>query len=686
MKITGTKFRSFYPQSSLNFNFTVSNYTSNDFEIGVSGTDYIYFKFRSGIIKDHYNNIIGTFNKEPVNIDAYIKEPFIAGSYVTNNPIYKSYLNSTPLTRNEIIVNPTSVFDSIVAKILDGPSSNSLDLEFYVNGERKPVLEFTNFSSNTTVSGTITNKGEDWVEIFSMSSTSITGSWIYDTLIYPGDSFNFFNNDVSLSNSSSKVFLDLETNFGTQSYLLYTSEVQDSTPSTDPPEEETDTEVLPMSSLIYTYSGEITNYDITTGIYKIDYVLNEPEAKIDLLFETNLENNGQEVEVTETKILDIYYSGILPSVAGKANGILRNEDFSITIPDYSVEGFSDKQDIVFSANSTLEQSFANLIPTGLVVYNVENSDTDILTKSINDIELSSNFYMDLGGKTGLPLTLESQSKTYERLNYYKGLSVVSNFTEFSITGEVTSTAQNGQYFFESVDIPIKSGVLRNSINYPSITMGPESENSKTVYPYRGVGYANLNDQSLVLQGEIVNSKRPYLFLIPGSDAILFKNLNNIDYNGQYKLKTTDQIKCRVFSEALQYSKEGTNFNFSTSNNNGIQFINNIIHDGIKAYAQLTPFQNLDNSKNEIYRISEENVKNQMSLELNWDDNNLVALRKSNDSNLLLFYSSTPNLKFGLVLSNSYFNKKEGSLNSNSTYASKNKIQSFYTVATLKPSN
>ena len=190
----------------------------------------------------------------------------------------------------------------------------------------------------------------------------------------------------------------------------------------------------------------------------------------------------------------------------------------------------------------------------------------------------------------------------------------------------------------------------------------------------------------MLQGEIVNSKRPYLFLIPGSDAILFKNLNNIDYNGQYKLQSADQIKCRVFSEALQYSKEGTNFNFITSNNNGIQFINNILHDGIKAYTQLSPFQNLDNSKNKIYRISEENVKNQMSLELNWDDNNLIALRKSNDSNLLLFYSNTPNLKFGLVLKNSYFNKKEGSLNSDSTFVSKNKIQSFYTNATLKPSN
>ena len=76
----------------------------------------------------------------------------------------------------------------------------------------------------------------------------------------------------------------------------------------------------------------------------------------------------------------------------------------------------------------------------------------------------------------------------------------------------------------------------------------------------------------------------------------------------------------------------------------------------------------------------------MSLELNWDDNNLIALRKSNDSNLLLFYSNTPNLKFGLVLKNSYFNKKEGSLNSDSTFVSKNKIQSFYTNATLKPSN
>lgn len=656
MKITGTKFRSFYPQSSLNFNFTVSNYTSNDFEIGISGSDYIYFKFKSGIIKDHYNNIIGTFNKESINIEAYIKEPFVAGSYITNSPIYKSYINSVPLTRNEIIVNPTSVFDSIVAKILDGPSSNSLDLEFYLNGEKTPTLEFTNFSSNTTVSGTITNKGQDWIEIFSMSSSSITGNWTYDKLIYPGDSSNFFNYDVSLSNSSSKVFLDLETNFGTQSYLLYTSEVQNSTPSTDIPPEEGDIDILPMSSSIYTYSGEISNYGNSTGIYKIDYVLNDENAKIDLLFESNLEDNGENIEVTETKLLDIYYSGILPSVAGKANGILRNEDFSVIIRDYSVQGFSDKQDVVFSANSVLEQAFSNLIPTGQVVYNVQNSDTDIITKSINDINLSPNFYMDLGGKTGLPLILESQDKTYERLNYYKGISVASNFTEFSITGEVTSVEQNGQYLFENVEIPIKSGVLRNSIRYPSITMGEANENSKTIYPYRGVGYASLNNQSFVLQGEKVNSKIPLLLLTPDSDAILFKNLNNIDYNGQYTLNSTNLIKGRIFSEALQYSKEGTNFNTVTSNNNGNQFINNIIHDGIKSYAKLSPFENLDNSKNKIYRISENNVKNAMTSELNWDDNNLIGLRRSNDSNLLLFYSDNPNIKLGLVLSNYLFRK------------------------------
>ena len=186
MKIIGNKFRSFYPQSSLNFNFTVSNYTSNDFEIGVTGTDYINFKFKSGIIRDHYNNIIGTFNKEDINIDAYIKEPFVAGSYSTNVPIYKSYLKGKPIIRNSIIANPTSVFDSIVAKILSGPD-DSLDLNFTLKAEKLPVLEFTQFHSDTaSLIGTITNRGDEYVEIFSMTSESVNGTWTYDKQLLQG--------------------------------------------------------------------------------------------------------------------------------------------------------------------------------------------------------------------------------------------------------------------------------------------------------------------------------------------------------------------------------------------------------------------------------------------------------------------------------------------------------------------
>ena len=62
MKITGIQYRNFYPQKSLNFDFKVYNYSSNHFEVGITGTHYVRYLFKSGIIKDPNDNIIGTFN------------------------------------------------------------------------------------------------------------------------------------------------------------------------------------------------------------------------------------------------------------------------------------------------------------------------------------------------------------------------------------------------------------------------------------------------------------------------------------------------------------------------------------------------------------------------------------------------------------------------------------------------
>jgi hypothetical protein len=662
MKIIGNKFRSFYPQSSLNFNFTVSNYTSNDFEIGVSGTDYINFKFKSGIIRDHYNNIIGTFNKEPISIDAYIKEPFIAGSYSTNVPIYKSYLNSKPVIRNSIIANPTSVFDTIVAKILSA-TGDSLDLDFTLKGEKLPVLEFTKFHSNSvSFIGTVTNKGDKYVEIFSITSQSVGGTWTYPKQLLPGVPYIFKNDILNTFPINSKVILNFETNFGKASYELYIGDPLRVELSTTPVTITTTTN-LDFRPKILLVSDPLSNNGTSEAIYKIDYLLSNPLDKIDLLFEYNAGVANQSITRTITETKDIYFSGILPSIEGKGFGTLFNNDYSTIIEDYKVAEYPDNtQDILFSSTQELQQSFSNLNATGEVVYQVTNSSEDLISISLNDINLNSNYYMDLGGKTGIPPILESQQKTYTKIDTYKGLSVKSEFEEFNITGIVTDQAAGGAYYFDNVEVPIKSGVLQNTIAYPSITMGSDSETTATIYPYRGVGYATLEDKSVILRAETKNSKTPFLFVDRFSSNILFKNLSNIDYNGAYTLKSTDLIKAKVFNVESFYRKEGLNFNFTNSKVKSDNLINNIIIDGIKAYYNLTPFESLSNSENKLYRVDNES-EFLMQPNINWDDNNLAFLNVRKG----VFYSDSPNLKLGLT-----FDANEFTLN-RTLSTSKNKV-------------
>ena len=674
MKIIGNKFRAFYPQTSLNFNFTVSNYTTNDFEIGVSGTDYIHFKFKSGIIRDHYDNIIGTFNKEPISIDAYIKAPFVAGAYTTNVPIYKSYLNGNPVVRNSVLANASSIFDSIVAKILSS-ASDSLDLDFTLKGQDLPVIEFTKFYSDTvSLRGTITNKGNKYVEIFSITSESIDGTWTVDQKLSPGIPYIFTN---TISNSlpiNTKVILNLKTNFGNVSYELYLGDSQREELSTIP------VTVIPDSNLNFIptmdlVEGSLSNAGTSQVTYRIDYLLSNASDKIDLLFEYNDGVPNPSITQTITDVKDIYFSGILPCTLGKGNGTLYNDDFSTIIENYKIALFPDNtQDVLFSSTQELEQSFSNLNATGEVVYQVINDSENLITISLNDVNLNSNFYMDLGGKTGIPPTLESQVKKYTKIDSYKGLSVKSDFEEFSITGTVTDQSAEGAYYFDNVEIPIKSGVLQNTISYPSITMGNNSPTTTTIYPYRGVGYASLTDQYVILRGETKNSKTPFLFIENiYKDNILFKNLNNIDYNGQYTLKSTDLIKGKVFNSESFYRKEGSTFNYNNSKLNSVAIINNIIIDGIESYYKLSPFDSLNNSENTFYRVDRESDF-LMSPNINLDDNNLAFLNNRRG----LFYSDSPVLKLGLA-----FDANEFTLN-RTISTSKNKVSYINHISELSP--
>jgi hypothetical protein len=637
MIITGKQFRYFYPQKSLNFNFEVSNYSSNNFEIGITGTNYIYFKFKDGIIKDHYENIVGTFNKDSVNIEAYIK-----------NDKYEYYLNSVPVARDLIIANATSIFSSLVVQILDTPITNSVEISASVNGEKIPELEFSNFYSTEATSGKLSSYNEYPIDIFSFSSSTLTGQWLYPSVIYPNETINFYNYDSTGIDVNTPVTLNLETNFGQKSYTLY---IQELGSTIDPSIPRADDRVFTpiLSSWISAYSGEILTTGESKALYKIDYNLSEPEYNLDLSFDY-IQGKTGDATIKMTEEVDVNFSGFLSAQDGKCSGILYNSDISVEKKDYVFYGL--KSDITLYSDITLTGYFEDLEATGTVTTDIDNTVT--LSKNLNDQNFteSSLYYMDLGGKTGLYNDIKPDiSNNYERIIFYKDLKLDESLETITITGEVKA-GDGGKYTFNEVSVPIYSGVLSYSQDFSNQFI--TNNINKKLYPYRGVGIATLknnNGSFKLLSGDSNGSFNPFLLLDELSDTIFFKNIPNIDYNGQYVLTTSENesnlVKGRILldDKDIKYSKTGLYFNIDTEAP-AKTFINDyIIKETIDSYRNLSPFEKIYNAKSKLF-ITQNNVKRPLNgQEINWDENNFLTLKKNNIS---YFSSDTNNPRFGLV--------------------------------------
>lgn len=650
MIITGKQFREFYPQKSLNFNFEVSNYSSNNFEIGITGTNYIYFKFKDGIIKDHYENIVGTFNKDSVNIEAYIK-----------NDKYEYYLNSLPVARDLIIANATSIFSALVVQILDSPTTNSVEISASINGEKIPELQFSNFYSNNATSGKLSNYNEYPIDIFSFSSSTLTGQWVYPSIIYPNQTLNFYNYDSTGIDPNTLVTLNLDTNFGQKSYSLYVQNLG-STVNPSDPQEDIIEEQARLTASIYNYSGEILPSGSSKAVYAIDYNLSEKDYSIDLSFDYVKGKSG-DVTINLTENVDVTFSGLLSAKEGKCSGILYNSDFSLFKKDYQLG--ASKQDITLYPNLTLTGLFQDLEATGIVSFDIDSNTP--LSKEINDNELieANSYYFDLGGKTGLyEDTLPNNPILYQRIIDYKGNTLQDDNQYTQVSAEVKK-GDGGKHTFATEILPINSGVLFNSQNYSnSLTF---DQKDITIYPYRGVGFASLENQFTVLSGDKNGSKTPFLIMGESTEALFFKNLPNIDYNGQYIIypsKTQENlVKGRVLSirpkeirSDIFYYKTGLYFNI----NDEVladSFVNNsIIKDGINVYKNLSPFENIEDTKSQLY-IKYENVNRKLEgPEIDWNENNFLALNNQAKNNITLFYSSSENLTLGFSIRNPLFLK------------------------------
>jgi hypothetical protein len=650
MIITGKQFRYFYPQKSLNFNFKVSNYSSNNFEIGITGTNYIYFKFKDGIIKDHYENIVGTFNKDSIDIEAYIKDDK-----------YEYYLNSIPVARDLIIANATSVFSSLVVQILDTPVTNSVEISASVNGEKIPELEFSNFYSTEVTSVNLSNYNEYPVDIFSFSSSTITGEWLYPSILYPNQSSNFLNYDTIDIDVNTPVTLNLDTNFGQRSYTLYVQEIGSNIDPTEPRSDDREFNSI-ITASISKYSGSIVPTGVSKAVYKIDYNLSEPAYNLDLSFDY-LQGKSGDATINLTKAVDVTFSGTLSAREGKSSGILYNSNFSLIEKDYKLG--ASTQDITLYPELTLTGYFKDLEPTGIVSIVIE--DIVPLTKNLNDNQFTqeNSYYMDLGGKTGLygngkPDTI----KEYQRLVYYKDVRIDNNVEYISISGEVKK-GDEGKYTFSTVTVPITSGILFNSQDYSNNLTADQVD--VTIYPYRGVGFASLQNQFAILSGDKDGSRRPFLIMNESTDAVFFKNIPNIDYNGQYIIYPTktqeNLVKGRVLSirpresrSDIFYYKTGLYFNINDELV-ADSFINNsIIKDGINVYRNLSAFENVEDTKSQLYIKYDQEDRKVLGPEIDWNDNNFLALSNQDQNDIPVFYSTSENLTLGFIIKDSLFLK------------------------------
>jgi len=654
MIITGSQFRAFYPQESLSFDFSISDYSSNDFEIGLTGNAYIYFKFKSGIIKDNFSNIIGTYNKDIVKINGNIK-----------NGKYNYYLNSVPVARDLSIPNATSIFSALVAKILDGPATNSLNLQASVKGEDIPNLEFVNFYSLDATSGTIVNNNEYPIDIFSLSSSSISGDWIYEKQLNPWSSSYFYNYAVTGLEDGYPVSLNIETNFGNNIYNLKVLNQN----STGPATEEEDFEVE-WGDVNYFNIGPFLGDSEFTGDYKVVYELLYNLAREDLDNGRVLNSLNLSFSYTDGKtgdlLLDdvksnanVYFSGVLPATLGIATGYLYSRDYSVVFEDYSVPYNLPKDVTFYQKEPLLTESFFDLYATGEVSYSISNSDPSLF-KVLKDSDLTNQngYFMDLGGKTGLlpeGVTILENELSYNRINSYKTHNFSNSASDLTIT-KIVQEGDQGKYFFGNVSFPAPSSVLQSFFAYPNDVIYNIS--SKEITPYRGVAFASLKDNNIVLSGDREGSFIPYLFLNESSDVLLFKNLNNIDYKGKYTIYATnlekDLIKGRVIlQDSPDYYKTGLYFSLDDGLvYDGKSFINSIFSQGLDQYKNLDPFENLKNPKSTLFK----NNTKLKGPDMNWDENNFLALKKSNENGLLAFKSNNANITFGTKLEDENFVK------------------------------
>jgi hypothetical protein len=581
MNFYSTSFREFYPQNKLNFKFSVYNYSSNDFKVGVSGTDYVYFHFFSGIIKDVSGDIVGTYNGSKVDIDGYI-----------NTGSLSYYINDKPIAR-DIQLKSDSYFGGVSVDILD---SNYINLDSYVRGTTFPQINFSDFFTLNGISGKINHDGWFPVKVFSVSSSSITGTWEFPTIIRPFTTCNFYNNSVSGLAVGTTISLNLDTNFGKKTFLLKTQSEGNGGNAEEDPDD-------PVEKLengyaeLWKISGE--TFQPTQGdyIYELLYAAGSTSS-VNLEFDYVNGKTG-DLLLNRSYPATIIYSGNLPVKNGIASGYLSNSKPKTT--DWIDLNTLNKDYIDFYPDFS-SRYFEGLVATGTVSYNVSLSN---LTYSLNDqIIAQPDFFVDLGGYTGTFSNPVSNLKQYSILTSYNGISTYTGPTYKTIYADVKES-DKGQYTFTDVVATISGVLLGNEISSSNPNIPSTSLN---IYPYRGIAFGS-NDlyDTILVSGDPIGAETPFFYITQDQPTLFLKHVPNITYNGKIDLEAGSVISGAICLPNKSYQKRGSDIDLTTSSKTTNAFITSCISDSLNFFKNLHPLSGVQNPSTRISVVDDNQV-------------------------------------------------------------------------------
>lgn len=620
MTVFTSQTREIYPQKDFIFNFAVSNYSSRNFQVGVSGqSDYIFFDFKSGLIHDSFGNFIGTYKGEAVSIDCEVQ----------NNKLNYS-LNSKEVVRG---VTTAGSFSKITAKVFDDGNFN---LESYVFGNNRPTISFWNLlSEDDKTYGALTIDGESNLHIFSMTSPSVPGDWYFPSVVAPSGTYGFGNYGISGLSIGTQITLNLNTSFGPADYTIKVQDPNNPGDSTLDPLEPIEFAENAYSE-IWKVSGELNDNNQWTGLYRIDYSVglgeNGNEVNVDFEYFAGKSGNTLILKDIETSLT---YSGTIFGSSGIGEGYLYNNKPKIT-EWHQADDYNEKYIDFYPVQDN--KFFSNVKMTGDLVWEIN---VEGFYKNLNDADIKEvGNYVDMGGyKEAIPAPSNGDFKKYTKLYQYKDILVHEGDYILRFTGNVTE-ADNGVLHVDKVNKDFSFPIFHTDELLYSSDDIIDTNTSITIHPYRGPAFRGLEPTEYCWLNGPENGSlgKSYVLLSADYDTLIFKNLPTIASDGFYEIPAGEQISGRILNKDRLYKRESSDFIINTDLIKGLDLPNEIVRDAVESYRGLNPFSVLENLSESLLEEQSNGQLVKFEEDFNWEGNNFVAVNEKGGS--VGFYSNS----------------------------------------------